>query len=487
MGTTIIDQLADFTLRSSYEALPAEVVDECKRLLLDSVGCALAGVDEPKGRIGIEYGRILGGSDGNATIIGTGDRVSVFGAAFANGELINALDFDSVLPPGHVTPYVLPGALAIAESRGASGRELISAIAVAHEMSYRIGKAMDYVRDVKDGKVSPPAVAGYSSAVFGATAAITRLRRDPHDVLSSALGIAGAISPVNAHRAWTMHSPSSTVKYLLAGALAQTAMTAAHMAALGHRGDVQVLDDAEFGYRRFIGTARWQPEAITESLGKQWRFPSDVSYKPYPHCRILHGLFDALIEIVDENDLKPEEIESINSWGEGWVEQPVWLNRDIQHVHDAQFSMAHGLAVAAHRVPPGKAWQDPELVFSPSVLSLMDRTTTAVHPDYAELISANSASRPSRIEVVARGQSYVAERSFPKGSPSTDPTTRTTTDELAAKFRHNAVGVIAAGEVDALVDAILNLEAVRDFATIMRGLGKALEPVQPLGSRADVA
>jgi len=70
--------------------------------------------------------------------------VSIFGAAFANGELINALDFDAILPPGHVSPYVIPGALAIAESTGAPGTDLITALALSHEMSYRIGKAMDY-------------------------------------------------------------------------------------------------------------------------------------------------------------------------------------------------------------------------------------------------------------------------------------------------------------------------------------------------------
>jgi 2-methylcitrate dehydratase PrpD len=470
MARTIVEELADFTQRSDYATLPAEVVEECKRLLLDSIGCALAATEEPKGRIGIEYGRLIGGSGGDATIIGTGDRVSIFGAAFANGELINALDFDSVLPPGHVSPYVLPGALAVAESAGASGKDLIAAVAVAHEMSYRMGKAMDYVRDVKDGKSSPPPVVGYSSTVFGATAAIARLKGLAQDVVASALGIAGATGPVNAHRAWTMHNPSSTIKYLMAGGLAQSAMTAAHMAELGHRGDLQLLDDAEFGYRRFIGTGRWEPEAITTQLGTEWRFPRDVSYKPYPHCRVMHAQFDALIEILEQNNIRPEEIEGIQAWGEGWVEQPIWLNRNIEHVHDAQFSMAHGLAVAAHRVPPGKAWQDPDFVFSRSVLDLMDKTTTAVHPDYAAKISADAASRPSRIEVTARGTSFVAERSYPKGSPSPDPSTFMTTDELVAKFRHNAEGIVADDQVDGLVEAILDLETVSDVGTIMSRL-----------------
>ena len=165
------DKLADFAAGTQFDRLPSPVVDECKRILLDSIGVALAAVDEPKGRIGIEYGRLIGGS-GKATIIGTADRVNLFGAAFANGELINALDMDAVLPPGHVTPYVLPGALAVGETLGVSGQALIAALAVAHEMSWRLGKAMDYLRDTQDGKVSPPPVYGYSSTVFGATAAI---------------------------------------------------------------------------------------------------------------------------------------------------------------------------------------------------------------------------------------------------------------------------------------------------------------------------
>jgi 2-methylcitrate dehydratase PrpD len=151
MTRTIAEQLADFTANADFTSLPAEVVNESKRLVLDSLGCGLAAVGHPKGRIGIEYGQMTGGSGSDATIIGTSHRVSVFGAAFANGELINALDFDAVLPPGHVTPYVLPGALAVGESLGVSGKDLIVAVALAHEMSYRFGKAMDYHRVLKDG------------------------------------------------------------------------------------------------------------------------------------------------------------------------------------------------------------------------------------------------------------------------------------------------------------------------------------------------
>ncbi|WP_346011878.1 MmgE/PrpD family protein [Streptomyces sp. SID3343] len=469
---TLVERLAAFTADSDFDRLPADVIDESKRILLDSIGCALGAIDEPKGRIGIEYGRMTGGTGGDATIIGTGDKVSVFGAAFANGELINTLDADAVLPPGHVTPYVLPGAMAVGESVRASGKDVIAAVAVAHEMSYRIGKAMDYLRDFKDGKVSPPPVYGYSSTVFGATAAVMKLKGIDRGVLSHGLGIAGSIAPVNSFRAWSEHAPTSTIKYLLAGALTQAALTAAHMGELGHRGDLRVLDDREFGFARFIGTSRWEPQAITDELGEDWRFPTEQSYKPYPHCRILHALLDSLTEIVTENDIKPAEIDGIKAWVEGFVEQPLWVNRTIEHVHDAQFSIAHGLAVGAHRLPPTKAWHDPALVFGDSVMGLMDRVTYEVHPDYVELISGNPASRPARIEVSARGTTFVGERRYPKGSKSPEPETTMTTDELVTKFRGHAEGVLPDANIDRVVDAVLDLETVGDFGEVMSLVGR---------------
>ena len=97
MSNTIIEQLADFSAGTQFHKLPPEVIEESKRDILDLMGVALAAIDQPKGRAGIECARRMSGSNGNATIIGTGYMSTVFGAAFANGELINMLDMDSVL------------------------------------------------------------------------------------------------------------------------------------------------------------------------------------------------------------------------------------------------------------------------------------------------------------------------------------------------------------------------------------------------------
>jgi 2-methylcitrate dehydratase PrpD len=466
---TLLDQLADFTERTVYSELPSNVILECKRDILDAIGCALAARGQPKAEKGIACGLRIGGSDGPATIIGTGQRSSIFGAAFANGELISTLDADSVLLPGHVSPYVLPGAFAVSEELHRSGKDLIAAVAVSHELSYRFGSAMNGTREYRDGVAATAAVVGYSSTIFGAAASVSKLKGLKSEQIANALAIAAAISPVNAHGAWLRHAPPSTIKYLLAGGLAQSALTAAELGELGHRGDLQILDDAEFGYPRFIGTTIWAPEKLTVGLGSEWRFPHFQMYKPYPHCRVMHAPLDILIELVHKHDLRVDEIESITAYGEGWAYVlPSFVFREIREVQDAQFSFAHGLAVAAHRIPPGPRWQDPEVVFDPSVIKLMDKVRLEVHPQSANAHSQNPSSRPSRVEIIARGQVFAGDRLFPKGTPSPDASSLMTTEELVGKFRRFVDGLAPAANIDCIIDSVLDLEKVDDFSAVLR-------------------
>src|SRR5207237_299555 len=128
-------------------------------------------------------------------------------------------------------------------------------------------------------------------------------------------------------------------------------------------------------------------------------FPAQQTYKTHPHCGAEHGPIQVLSDIVRTNSIKPAEIESIKAWVEGHVMQAIWLNRKIEHVTHAQFSIAHVLSMAAHQVPADKSWQSPEAVFDASVLALMDKIEFEVHPDYEKLLTNNAASRPARVEV----------------------------------------------------------------------------------------
>lgn len=464
---TVVEQLGEFAARTRYEDLPAEVADETKRLILDSIGCALAAQDDDKGKIGISIADQIGGDRKEAVIFGADRRSSVMGAAFANAELINALDMDPVLPPGHVSPYVIPAAMALAEKHERSGADLVAAIALGHEMSYRIGKSMDYLRDIKNGRSEPPKVFGYSCSLFGATAAAMRVRDISAETIAHGLGIASYCMLVNPQMAWVMHAPSSTVKYGPTGPLVQMALNAMMYAEGGHRGDLQVLDDAEYGFPAMIGTKRWVPETITDGLGERWNYVAQSGFKPYPYCRVLHTAFDVMRRLQDENDIRPEQIESIRVQGEAFLERPIWENTTIERAVDAQFSLKHGIALAAHRLKPGKEWQDPALVYSPSVMEMMDKVSHEAHPDYAKEILKHPSARATRVEIRARGQVFEGEGLYPKGSPSPDPESRMTTEELVAKFLHNGREVMSSVALEDAVDAIMNLEKQADSARVM--------------------
>ena len=466
---TNLERLSAFAFHTRIDNLPPQVLEEGKRLLVDSLGCGLAGHIHPKGAIGVRFAELQGpGAPGEqATVLGTKMRVSSMAAAFANGELINALDYDAVLPPGHVSPYVIPAALAAAEAAGAQGSDLLCAVALSHEISNRIGKALDYLRDMKNGVAVPPPVLGYSCTVFGAAAAVGRVRAQTLDQMTHAMAIAGSMAPVNTQWSWSVHSPTASVKYGITGAVTQAAMTAAYLSELGHTGDIQVLDDGEHGFRRLIGSIRWSPEDMMSALGDDWFFPREQTYKPYPHCRILHAPLDVLAGIIRDNDIQPEEIESIRAWVEAWVLKPLWTNRKIEHVTQAQFSIAHGLALGAHRFPPGKEWQLPEVVFNPSVIALMDKVHFEIHPDYASQLAANPASRPARIEVRARGRTFTGESLFPRGSVTPDPATRLTNDDLSEKFIRNAQGVLNREQIDQSLRMMWELEMVEDVRSLV--------------------
>ena len=205
------------------------------------------------------------------------------------------------------------------------------------------------------------------------------------------------------------------------------------------------------------------------SIGPSWvtPFPSASAFKPYPHCRVTRGVLHALIELVKEHNIEPDEIDSLTAWGEGWAEQmPSFMNRDIEQPFDAQFSFPHVLALAAHGVPPGRDWQDPELVYAASVARLMDKVVWRSHPDWADAVARDPAARPSRVEISARGKTFVESRDYAKGSPSHDPSSYMTTSELIEKFERNAADVLPASDTERLIELVLSLEAVTDIGSI---------------------
>src|SRR5438876_6203271 len=138
MKTTLAHQLASYASSFRFEDLSKEVVHEVKRRILDSLGCALGAWNEEPCIIARKVASDFSAKRGS-TIIGTNNKAPPDWTAFANGCAIRYFDYNDTYlskEPAHPSDNI-SAALAVAESVGASGRELITAIALAYEVQCR--------------------------------------------------------------------------------------------------------------------------------------------------------------------------------------------------------------------------------------------------------------------------------------------------------------------------------------------------------------
>src|SRR5437763_6942187 len=165
--------LSDYALSIRPEQVPDDVKHETARIVLDALGCAVAGLVTPAGRISVDLVKDERGPL-QARVIGAGDA-SVMPAAFANTVLTNAIDFDIYGPEGHVAPVAVPVALAVGDALNASGPELFAGIVAGMEIGGRIGGALR--RPGLEGGRPLGLVRGHGHVVFAAVAAAGRLLR----------------------------------------------------------------------------------------------------------------------------------------------------------------------------------------------------------------------------------------------------------------------------------------------------------------------
>ena len=136
--TTLAHQLADYTCALRFEDLSPAVVHEVKRRVIDSFGCALGAWDEEPCVIARKVASEFSAKNGS-TIIGTNHKAPPDWTAFANGCCIRYFDYNDTYlskEPAHPSDNI-SAALAVAESVGATGPELITAIALAYEVQCR--------------------------------------------------------------------------------------------------------------------------------------------------------------------------------------------------------------------------------------------------------------------------------------------------------------------------------------------------------------
>lgn len=467
--TDVLKGLAEFASNTHFEDLPDAIVHEAKRVLLDSIGCALASLSSDKGKMCVALSKRLGGPE-EASIIGVSGKVSCNNAVLANGELINAMDYDAlVIPGGHVSPYVVPPVMAIAEHTGASGKDLILATVLAHEVSMRITRAMSpMIQVILEGPESLryewTTPYGGSRFNVGAAAGVGRLMRFDQTTMLHALGLSGHHTQVPTHGKLSYSVPTSMVKYGTPGWQGTGAIIAAYLAEMGYIGDETLFDGAS-GFWRFTGSDTWEPEKVLDGINRDWLM-AEQQYKPYPCCRVLHSSLDLFYRLIERHGLTAENIDSVRMWGPQYCEKPHLQNMTIRSAIDAQFSAAYNFSVAAHGVTIGPEWQDEETMRDPKILAFMQKVTCKVHSEYTRRPLKDRLMSLGRIEVDANGTTYTEETPFAYGTPR--PGFEIDDSALAGKFRHNAVRVLRQSQIDEAATAIMQLENVDNVSELMK-------------------
>lgn len=455
------EALCRFSRTLQFRDIPPEAVHRTKLLILDFLGIALAArsteIDAPlraaaRGLTGGAPGR-EGADLGPCSAVGERARMPAANAAFLNGALGHALDFDDTHAKSiiHTAAAVVPAALAGAEAFGKTGRDLICACVAGFESEIRIGLAAPGGFHARGFHMT--AVAG----VFGAAIAYALHAGLDAERMGWALGICGSMaaglfayledgSPVKAlHPGWAAH-----------GAICSTILAGENFA--GPR----TVFEGRFGLlRSHLGDAEFRVEALTEGLGERWETLA-VGFKPYPCGHVIHAFLDAALRLRNREGVAHGKIRSlICRAAKGAIDlvlDPIEVKRRPRGEYDAKFSLPYCLASIFVRGTCGVDDFTKNAIADPEVLALAERVSY-VQDDAQDF----PRFFPGVVEArLADGSVFVEEEKHQRGcaeNPLTDA-------EVQEKFRDNAARSLAPEEADALMRVVMDMENADDVDTL---------------------
>ena len=436
--------LARFAARLECGAVPAPVREACKSLLLDALACALAGREGEETSQVAAAARALGES-GDASIVG-GGRAPLAGAAFVNGYLITAMTMCDVHRPTltHVTPEVVPAALAVAEADRASGRALLAALAAGLETAARVGIGLDYPAFRRKGWHGPGVI-----GPFGAAAAVGSLRGFDAGTMARAFGLAGS-QAAGTFAAWgtpvvKFHQCRAALSGLMAGLLAGEGFAAPE----------DFLTAADGGlYATYAEGGR--PERATAGLGTRWEL-REIALRRWPGATGLQGAVTALSMI---GAAPFDRIASVR----------IGLARTAFDMHggfrfyEGKFEAllsAHYAAAAYLRDRTLELAQfAPRCYDDPALRRFAAEKVEVVHDPFLE---DGQAVVELRLEDGSRDR---AQCDHPLGSPE-NPLSRA---QLRDKFRACAEPRLDGGRIEAVIAAVEDLEALDRVDELMEAL-----------------
>ena len=357
--------LAAFAAGMRYEDLPAEVLHQTKRCLLDYLGLVIGASDEPAVCHALATVEELGGSP-QARVLGTAMRTSAPQAALVNGIASHVLDYDDTHLPSviHPTGPAMSAALAVGEWKGASGRDLVTAFAVGFEVECRVGLSVH--PEHYDAGWHITGTAG----TFGAAAAAGRLLGLDRRQMAWALGMAGSQAAGVREQFGTM------TKSFHIGKAAANGILGAVLA--GHDFDAtEQIFEGRRGFNAVLSTGQ-HLEQLTEGLGTRWEFPNN-GIKPYACGVVTHPIIDGVRQL-REAGVAADRVQQIRARVHPLVLE-LTGKREPRVGLEGKFSVYHCAAMALLDGNAGPGQFTDEAVMRPAAVEL--RRKVAVSPDPA--------------------------------------------------------------------------------------------------------
>jgi 2-methylcitrate dehydratase PrpD len=338
----VTEAIARHVACTPFSALPPATIDVTTRSLLDGIGVMLAasGMCREVDPF-VTLARGMGAHDGRASILGHWDRVSAPAAAFANGAMAHALDYEDAFDaaPGHPNASLIPAAFATAQTFApVNGETFITAMAVGCDLACRL--ALSAGAGLEEGGWYPPPIFG----AFGATAAVARLLGLSPREVSDAFSILLCQNTCPGEIKYTGASPIRAVREAFP---AQAAVISAVLAKQGISGFAQPFEGRAGFFRLFAG-GRFDQRALLDGLGE--RFHGErVSFKPWPCCRGTHAYIHAARMLRAKYQFDAASIVSVRlttGTVQRMLSEPLELKRAPPTAIDAKFSLPFTVASA---------------------------------------------------------------------------------------------------------------------------------------------
>lgn len=444
---TLSRDIAGWAVALKPEDVPVEVRTRFMLHVLDTIGCGFAAIRKESFTNVSALPEPLTSGKG-APILGRKGNFVTEQAAFANGVLFHALDFDDTHGPAvlHPTAVSAPAAMAIsAETRSSAGEAFLAMLAGA-EVTCRVGMARHNAFHLKG--FHPTSVVG----TLGATVTAGCLLRLTQEEMTNAIGIAGSLSC----GLFAYLDGMSNPKPIHAGQAAKNGIEAARLAKAGVTGPETVFE-SRFGiYGAFLGEAESPLPDLVLTLGRDWE-TAKLSIKPYPACHSMHACLDSARELQGEAGFAAGDIEAITVYLASMrdinlVMEPMDVKVAPESGTVGKFSLPYSMASLLYDGQLGVNSYDETALKRPEVLALARK----IRYEQRDFSTAGKALPGAVSITLASGVTLDAERLHERGGPRQ----AMTADEILMKFAANCSDF--APEQDSAAKEMLAL-ARRDY------------------------